>query len=227
MPTVSLHSWRLAPKRAVELQRRLASRISLAPLREPVRRIAGADVSYDPMADRFFAAIVVLAWPGLEVCESGRASGRTAFPYVPGLLSFREIPALLRAYRRLRLKPDLILCDGQGLAHPRFFGLACHLGLLLGVPALGCAKSLLVGTHGPVPSRRGGRVPLRYGRRRVGTVLRTREGVKPVFVSPGHRLSVRQAGDWALRCSRGHRLPEPTRLADREVDRMRRLRSRP
>jgi len=120
------------------------------------------------------------------------------------------------------LKPSLVICDGHGLAHPRRFGLACHLGLLLDIPTLGCAKSRLVGKHGRVPDWRGGRTPLRVSGNRVGTVLRTREGALPIFVSPGHRISLRQAGGWALRCTKGHRLPEPTRLADQEVSRMRR-----
>jgi len=221
----SIHSWSLSPREAVLLQHRLAGRISLAPFRGPVRRLAGADVSYDPETKLFCAALVLLTWPGLRIIDIGRARGHATFPYLPGLLSFREIPPLLRAYRRLRYRPDLLLCDGQGLAHPRLFGLACHLGLLLRIPTIGCAKSLLVGQHGPVPLHRGGRAPLLFRGRRVGTVLRTREGARPVFVSPGHRVSLGQAGDWSLRCTRGYRIPEPTRLADQEVGRMRRLES--
>lgn len=217
------HSWRLSPEEAIRLQRRLAARVSLRPFRGAVRSLAGADVSYDPRTGRFHAAVVLLSWPGLSVIETARAHGRSGFPYIPGLLSFREIPPLLRAFRRLRRRPCLIVCDGQGLAHPRRFGLACHLGLLLGIPTLGCAKTLLVGEHSPVPPERGGRSALIFGGRRVGTVLRTREGTKAIFVSPGHRLSIAQAASWALRCATRYRIPEPTRLADREVARMRRL----
>ena len=220
------HSWRLSPARAVLLQRRLATRVSLKPFRGTIRCLAGADVSYDPHSGRFYAAVVLLAWPGLTVIEMARARGRSSFPYIPGLLSFREIPPLLRAFRRLRRRPDLIFCDGQGLAHPRRFGLACHLGLLLGIPTLGCAKTLLVGEHSPVSTERGGRSPLLHEGRRVGTALRTRTGTKPIFVSPGHRVSIAQATAWALRCATRFRIPEPTRLADREVARMRRLDSR-
>jgi len=217
------HSWRLSPEEAIRVQRRLAARVSLRPLRGAVRSLAGADVSYDPRTGRFHAAVVLLSWPGLSVIETARARGQSSFPYIPGLLSFREIPPLLRAFRRLRRRPCLIFCDGQGLAHPRRFGLACHLGLLLGIPTLGCAKTLLVGEYSPVPPERGGRSALLLDGRRVGTVLRTREGTKAIFVSPGHRLSMAQAASWALRCTTRYRIPEPTRLADREVARMRRL----
>jgi len=223
LKTALRHSWRLSPARAVLLQRQLASRISLKPFRGRIRCVAGADVSYDPRSGRFHAAVVLLDWTGLSLIETARARGRSSFPYIPGLLSFREIPPLLRAFRRLRSRPDLIFCDGQGLAHPRRFGLACHLGLLLGIPTLGCAKTILVGEHPPVPRERGGRSPLLHDGRLVGTALRTRKGTKPIFVSPGHRLSVAQATDWALRCATRFRIPEPTRLADREVARMRRL----
>src|SRR2546425_6230130 len=222
MRRVPPHSWNLSPKQAARLQLRLARRVSLVPFGGAIRCVAGADVSYDPNTGLFHAAFVLLTWPGLEILEVGRARGRSAFPYIPGLLSFREIPPLLRAYRHLRLKPGLVICDGHGLAHPRRFGLACHLGLLLDIPTLGCAKSRLVGRHGPVPDRRAGRAPLWVGENRVGTVLRTREGALPIFVSPGHRISLRPAGGLALSCTRGYRLPEPTRLADREVRQMRR-----
>ncbi len=224
MPIAALrHSWRLSPGEAVRLQRRLAEQVSLRPFRKTVRSLAGADVSYDPLTGRFHAAVVLLSWPGLSVIETARARGRSGFPYIPGLLSFREVPPLLRAFRRLRRRPCLIFCDGQGLAHPRRFGLACHLGLLLGIPTLGCAKTRLVGEHSPVPPERGGRSALLFDGRRVGTALRTREGTKAIFVSPGHGLSIAQAASWALRCTGRYRIPEPTRLADREVARMRRL----
>ncbi len=216
------HSWRLSPEKAVRLQKRLAERVSLQPFRGRVRRVAGADVSYDPGSGRSFAAVVLLSWPGLNVIEISRSRGRSSFPYIPGLLSFREIPPLLRAFRNLRQRPDLIFCDGHGLAHPRRFGLACHLGVLLGIPTLGCAKSRLVGEHRPVPPLRGGRAPLFLQGGQVGTVLRTRRDTLPVFVSPGHRTSVAQAVSWVLRCATRYRIPEPTRLADREVARMRR-----
>ena len=217
----SLHSWRVEPRKAVRLQRILARRVSFRPFTHPVKRVAGCDVSYDSITDSFRAAVVVLSWPGMEILEVGRARGRVGFPYIPGLLRFREAPPILAAYRSLRSRPDLLLCDGQGLAHPRHFGLACHLGLWLDVPTIGCAKSILVGEHSPVPAPRGGRTALRFKGRQVGVGLRTREGVRPVYVSPGHRVSIRQAAVWTLRCAKRYRLPEPTRLADLEVRRMR------
>jgi len=218
----ALHSFHLTPSDAMALQSRLSSRISLSPVKGRVRSVAGADVSYDSITGRFFAAVVLLSWPGLEVQEIAQARGTIAFPYVPGLLSFRELPPLLKAFRRLEGMPDLILCDGQGLAHPRFLGLACHLGLFLRIPTLGCAKSILVGDHPKVPNRRGANAPLSYRGRHVGTVLRTREGVREIVVSPGHLISIGQSAKWAMQCTRRFRIPEPTRLADREVGRMRR-----
>ena len=217
----SLHSFHVSPREAVQLQSRLARRVSLRPFPETVHTVAGADVSYDSGSGRFFAAAVLLSWPGLEVKEIGRARGQVSFPYVPGLLSFRELPPVLAALRRLRSAPDLVLCDGQGLAHPRFFGLACHLGIFLGIPTIGCAKNLLVGEHKAVPPFRGGLAALNFRHRRVGVALRTREGVREIFVSPGHRVSIAQAARWALRCAGRFRIPEPTRLADLEVTRMR------
>lgn len=179
-------------------------------------------MSYDSVSGRFFAAVVLLSWPGLEVQETSRSRGSIHFPYVPGLLSFRELPPLLAAFRRLTRTPDLIMCDGQGLAHPRFLGLACHLGLWLGIPTIGCAKSILVGRHPRVSRHRGARAPLTYRGRRVGTALRTRVGVREMIISPGHLISVGQSAQWAMQCAGRFRVPEPTRIADKEVSRMRR-----
>ena len=217
----------LRPAAAVRQQRELAARVSLRPFRGAIRRVAGTDVGYDSNSGRFRAAVVVLSFPALQLLEVARVRGRIAFPYIPGLLSYREVPPLLRAFRRLRLRPDLVVCDGQGLAHPRRFGLACHLGVLLSIPTIGCAKSRLIGEHPPVPAHRGGHSPLRLDGRLVGTVLRTRAGAHPVFVSPGHRVSVAQATVWALRCTGRFRIPEPTRRADREVRLMSRSGSPP
>ena len=218
----ALHSFNLTSHRAIALQAHLSSRVCLCRLQGRIARVAGADVSYDSVTGRYFAAVVLLSWPGLEVQEIARARGTFHFPYVPGLLSFRELPPLLRAFRRLDRIPDLVMCDGQGLAHPRFMGLACHLGLFLGIPTVGCAKSILVGHHTKVSRHRGARVPLTYRGRRVGTVLRTRENVREMVVSPGHLISIGQSAEWAMRCTRRFRMPEPTRLADQEVSRMRR-----
>jgi deoxyribonuclease V len=219
---VALHSFKLTPHRAIALQADLSSKVCLRPLKGRIASVAGADVSYDSATGRYFAAVVRLSWPGLEVQEVARSRGTFDFPYVPGLLSFRELPPLLRAFRRLTGIPDLVMCDGQGLAHPRFMGLACHLGLFLGIPTVGCAKSILVGHHTKVSRHRGARVTLTYRGRRVGMVLRTREGVREMIISPGHLISIGQSAEWAMRCTLRFRIPEPTRLADREVTRMRR-----
>lgn len=216
---------RLSLRRAVRIQQSLRPHLSFRPprgLRRP-RLVAGADVSYDKKSDEIWAAVVVLRFPALEVVEKVGAAGRATFPYIPGFLSFREIPIVMRAFERMRSIPDLVLCDGQGIAHPRGFGLASHVGFLLGIPTIGCAKSRLVGRHGPVRSARGSSSALTYRGRRVGTVLRTRAGVNPIFVSPGHLVDHALAARLALECCRGSRLPEPTRQAHLEVNRLRLL----
>ena len=158
-------------------------------------------------------AVVVLSYPDLQPVEVAVARTELTFAYVPGLLSFREVPILREAFRRIRGPIDLLLVDGQGFAHPRRFGLACHLGLLLDVPAIGVAKSRLVGEHGPVAPEAGSRAALLDRGQTIGSALRTRASVKPLYVSTGHRIGLRQAESWVLRCCRGYRLPEPTRLA--------------
>lgn len=188
----------------------------------PLRRVAGADVSYDRGSPVLFAAVVVLDAQSLEVVESAGVRARAGFPYVPGYLSFREIPPLLEAFGRLRRRPDLVVCDGQGRAHPRRFGLACHLGVVLDLPSVGCAKSRLVGSHREVGARRGAHVALRDRGEVVGEVLRTRAGVKPVYVSVGHRVSLATARRTLLALAPRWRLPEPIRAAHAEVNRMRR-----
>jgi deoxyribonuclease V len=163
------------------------------------------------------AAAVLWDLVDLVVVERRVATRRLGFPYVPGLLSFREAPALLAALRKLQRAPDVLMCDGQGLAHPRRFGIACHVGLICQRPAIGCAKSLLVGEHDVLPAERGARVPLRHRGESVGTVLRTQSGIKPVYVSVGHRMDLATAERLVLACAVRYRLPEPTRLADQWV----------
>ncbi len=222
-----LHRWDVTPRRAASIQERLRERLVLrAGPRRPLT-VAGADVSYDRGGDTLYAAVVTLALPALEVVEAVTATGRARFPYVPGFLSFREAPIVLRAFGRLRARPDLLLCDGQGIAHPRGFGLASHLGVLLDLPTIGCAKSRLVGEHEEPEARAGSAAPLTYRGRRVGTVLRTRDAVSPIFVSPGHRIGLKAAVHWTLACCGGHRVPEPTRRAHIEVNRLRMRRGRP
>jgi len=212
-----LHPWDVSPAEAMRLQRELASRVIRrgAPRDADVRHIAGADVAFDKPNRRAVAAVVVLAYPSLETVECVVVESPVTFPYVPGLLSFRETPLLLEAFERVVQTPDLVMADGHGYAHPRRFGYACHLGLLLDLPAIGVAKSRLVGAHGAVAAGRGSRADLVDDGEVIGALVRTRERVKPVYVSVGHRIALAAAERWVLRCARWYRLPEPTRLADR------------
>ncbi|HEY8491005.1 MAG TPA: deoxyribonuclease V [Dehalococcoidia bacterium] len=213
MSVRSLHPWNVSPEEAIRIQRRLASQVISRGEPEGVELVAGVDISVD-RAGRGRGAVVVLSYPELRLVERVVEEREVPFPYVPGLLSFREAPVLLPALERLRHRPDLLLVDGQGLAHPRRFGIACHLGLLLDLPAIGCGKSRLVGEYREPGPAVGDRAPLVDRGQVVGQVVRTRAGVKPVFVSPGHRIGLEEAVAWVLRCARGYRLPEPTRLAD-------------
>lgn len=216
----SLHRWDLTPREAADLQTRLASKVSTEGDPAGVRLIAAADVAF---VDRPYrrrpslarAAVVLLSYPALEPVEHYVIEAPTEFPYVPGLLSFREIPVLAQAFEFVRATPDLLLVDGQGRAHPRRFGLACHLGLLLDLPTIGVAKSRLIGEHAEPGPRRGASAPLAHDGELIGTVLRTRDSVKPVYVSAGHRISLRSAAEWTFRLCTRYRLPEPIRLADR------------
>lgn len=178
-----------------------------------VNTVAGIDVGFESNGTVTRAAVVVLDFPSLTPREQAIARRPTRFPYVPGFLSFREAPAVLAALEKLRMKPDLLLCDGQGMAHPRRFGIACHLGLLTDTPSIGVAKSRLIGMHEAVPEEKGGWTPLLDDGETIGAVLRTRTGVKPVYVSIGHRISLETAIDYVLRCVTRYRLPETTRLA--------------
>ena len=180
---------------------------------ENVHFIAGIDVSVNRFRREGTAAVVVIDYPGLEVVEVKTVSGRVDFPYIPGLLSFRECPLVLEACAQLTITPDLFLVDGQGMAHPRRFGIASHLGLLLDAPTIGCAKSRLCGTHDEPHVPRGSQAALTDNGELLGSVLRTKNAVKPVFVSAGYKISLSEAVLWVLRCCRGFRLPEPTRLA--------------
>lgn len=222
MKFACLHSWVNRPEDAIRLQNRLASQVSLqAPAQDDFRLVAGADVSCTPRGSRLWAAVLVLRLPGFELVENAYAERPADFPYIPGLLSFREIPVLLEAFERLRTIPDAVLCDGQGLAHPRFFGLACHLGLWLDLPTIGCAKSRLVGDYDDPGSQAGDWQPLRYRDRTVGAALRTRPRCRPILVSPGHRMNLDVALRLARQCCLRSRLPEPTRLAHLAVNRFR------
>jgi deoxyribonuclease V len=198
---------------AIAWQKELAGCVRAEPLAGPVRRIAGTDVAFDQASGLTHAAVVVVDASSLAPLELAGATMPTTFPYIPGLLSFREIPALLACFEQIGEPPDVILCDGQGIAHPRGAGLASHLGLVLGISTAGCAKSRLVGDHDEPPPDRGGRAELRYHGQTVGCVLRSRTGVKPLYVSVGHRVNLEDAVRLVLACARRFRLPEPQRLA--------------
>jgi len=215
MKTRPSHSWDLAPKEAMALQSRLAADIVCRDDFGPVARVAGVDVGFVDDGATTRAAVAVLAFPSLQLETSAIARMPTRFPYVPGLLSFREVPAVLAAMEQLDVLPDLLLCDGQGIAHPRRLGIASHLGLLLDIPSIGVAKTRLIGKHGEVPDERGAWVPLEDGGETVGAVLRTRRGVKPLYVSPGHRIGLSSAIKWVMACVTRYRLPETTRWAHR------------
>jgi deoxyribonuclease V len=214
--------WDLAPREAMRLQERLRKRVVLEDRFDAVRTVAGADLAFDPATDTAFAGVIVYRFPEMQEIERRMARRKLHFPYVPGLLSFRESPILMAAFARLRTKPDLILIDGHGLAHPRLFGIACHIGVLFDKPAVGCGKSLLVGEFKEPGARAGSTSPLIFRDERVGTVLRTRDGVKPIFVTQGHRVSLATAVRLVLACVDGFRIPKPTREADHYVRDLRR-----
>jgi deoxyribonuclease V len=205
------------------LQERLRARVvARDALGRRVRLVAGTDVSFDRASPLLFAAVVVLDARTLAVVDSASAELPASFPYVPGYLSFRELPGLLAAFARLRVRPDLVVCDGHGRAHPRRFGLASHLGVALDLPTIGCAKSVLVGDWVAPARERGAFAPLRDGRELLGSALRTQAGIAPVFVSIGHRISLAAARRWILRLAPEHRIPEPIRAAHAESNRARR-----
>lgn len=209
-----LHPWRLSYAGAVSVQEKLRERVALRPLAlGGVRHVAGSDLAVSKRLGRLVAAVVVMTFPGLEVVETRVRAGKLVFPYIPGLLSFREIPTLIRCIESVRTPFDVMLCDAQGIAHPRGLGLASHLGLLIDTPTVGCAKSRLVGEHDDPGPRRGDFARLTHGGEYVGSVLRTREGVKPIFVSPGHFVDHPSSRRVTMACLTRYRLPEPTRLA--------------
>jgi len=216
-----MHRWSMSPKAAIRLQRRLADRIRIESFRRKVRRVAGVDVAFSPDGGRCVAGVVVYDLGTREVVEEQLAWRPVRFPYVPGLLSFREVPAVLAALRKIRLEPDVFMFDAHGVAHPRRMGLAAHAGLLIDRPAVGCAKSLLCGEYEGPPSKAGRYAPLLHRGEKIGAVLRTRDGVNPVFVSIGHRVTLADAIRIVMRCVTRFRLPEPARLAHQLVTRHR------
>lgn len=215
------HSWTLSVKEAIALQKTLAAQVRIQPLPTGLKIIAAADISYSRHTELLIAVIVSLRWPGFDLIESVHYVSRVAFPYVPGLLSFREVPPLIGAYRKIRQKPDVLLCDGQGIAHPRKLGFAAHLGLCLGIPTVGCAKSRLCGDHESLTLRKGSSKPLFVNGEQLGLVLCSRDGVKPIYISPGHLSDIASSKRLIKRCLRRYRIPEPLRLAHLEANRRR------
>lgn len=219
------HQWDVTPKEAIDIQKQLADQIQLQPLTQPIGSVAGADVSFNKNSELVFAAVVLLSFPQLTLIEQVSATGITHFPYIPGLLSFREAPILLAAFEKLSIVPDVVICDGHGIAHPRRLGIAAHLGLCLERPTLGCAKKKLTGlyeAHQLAPTA-GATIALKDKENQIiGSVVRTKMGIKPVFVSPGHQMDITTAVDVVLNCCRGYKLPEPTRQAHLWVNQVRR-----
>jgi len=209
------HPWDVSPQEAVAIQERLRGAVITTDELGEVRHVAGVDIGFVENNTVTRAAVAVLSFPDLVLQEQAITHRPTTFPYVPGLLSFREAPAALDVLARLTLRPDLLLIDGQGRAHPRRMGLACHIGLLSDTPAIGVAKSRLIGRHEPVPESRGSLVPLSHKGEVIGLVLRTRTNVKPIFVSIGHKVSLETAVAYTMACTPKYRLPETTRQAHR------------
>lgn len=225
MISLSLHPWDISPREAIQIQQDLRSRVSSRHDPSEIRYIAGADIAWDrngPKDYSGYAGVIVFEFPSLREVERVSAYAHGTFPYVPGLLSFREIPLLIPAFEKLTIEPDVILVDGQGIAHPRRIGIASHLGLIFNKPAIGCAKSRLIGTHREPALPRGSRARLLDEGETIGTVLRTRDGVNPIFVSIGHKMDLKHAISLTLACSDGFRIPKPTRLADHFVAALRR-----
>ncbi len=215
------HPWPDNYKDAVSIQERVKSHLITETKTGEIRTVAGADVSYSKGSDSYFAAVVVLSFPGMQLIDESWAVGKSAFPYIPGLLTFREGPVCLEAFSKLKTEPDLIIFDGHGVAHPRGFGLASHMGVLLEIPSIGCAKTVLVGDYEEPEKTRGSSSSLAYKGSEVGRALRTRDNVKPVFVSIGHMVDLDFACGMVLDCAHGYRLPEPTRRAHILVNKMR------
>ncbi|HEY0658180.1 MAG TPA: deoxyribonuclease V, partial [Pyrinomonadaceae bacterium] len=216
MKITPLHEWNLSPQQAIELQKQLAYEVVRQDAFDaPVKTVAGIDLGFDVKNDTCRAVVVVLSFPALELIETAEAILPIQFPYVPGLLSFRETPVAVVALEKLNVAPDLILCDGQGIAHPRRFGIACHIGLLTNIPSIGVAKSLLVGKYESLDATRGSVASLFHRNEEIGVALRTKDNVQPVYVSIGHKISLETATNYVLQCAVKYRLPETTRLADK------------
>lgn len=222
MPIISPEEYEnLSPIQAIELQKQLREQIKIEPLSKPIQTIAGADISFNKYEDTVYAGIIVLSFPDLQEIAKATVISKTTFPYIPGLLSFREIPSLLKAWNLLKVKPDLNVLDGQGIAHPRRMGIATHFGLVTGTPAIGCAKSLLIGKYEALPEVAGSTSLLYDQGEIIGAALRTKNKVNPVFISSGHKINLEQSLEIMKQCYSGYRIPEPTRKAHIIVNQIR------
>jgi deoxyribonuclease V len=215
-----IHSWDLSYSQARELQTRLASKVKFTPVKKKPKLIAGLDCALSKDGQKIFAAVVTLKLPDLELIETVGAVRKLTFPYIPGLLSFREAPVCIEAVEKLKSRPDIFIIDGQGIAHPRRLGLAAHLGLFFNKPTIGCAKSRLIGSFEEPPFIKGTYSPLMDGEDCIGAVVRTRDNIKPVFVSVGNKCLLDEAVMITLACTTKYRLPEPTRLAHQTVGKL-------
>lgn len=215
MKITQRHAWGLTVEEARAIQEQLRKEVILEDRLQNVEYVAGVDMGFEASGTISRAAVAVLSFPDLQLQETAIARRPTSFPYIPGFLSFREIPAVLDALAKINTVPNLILCDGQGIAHPRRFGIACHLGIIVDIPTIGVAKSLLIGKHEQILETRGSWQPLQHQGETIGAVLRTRTGIKPVYVSSGHKISLPTAIEYVLRCTPKYRLPETTRIADK------------
>lgn len=213
MKLLKIHKWNVSTKEAVEIQKQFCKSVILRELDKPVKVIAGCDVAFNEKMEIACAGVVLMSFPELEVISKKVAFSNIRFPYIPGLLSFRETPALLRVFKKINIDIDLVFVDGYGIAHPRKFGLASHLGIFLDLPAIGCGKTYLLGEYQEPKDFSGSYEPLILNGEVVGAVVRTKANVKPVFVSVGHKLNLNDAINFTLRCCKGYRLPEPIRQA--------------
>lgn len=217
MKQAIMHPWPTNEIDATDLQRKLALLVEKEDRFGTINTVAGVDVAYDKHSNKLIAAAVVLDVQTLTILACATAEDVEQFPYIPGLFSFRELPPISAALQKLEITPDLIVCDGQGIAHPRRFGLACHLGVLFDVPTIGCGKSRLIGREDATDAKRGTTAPLWDNEEIVGCTLRTQDDTKPVYVSIGHRISLPTACEWILKLSPAYRLPETTRASDHAV----------
>lgn len=217
MKAFERHRWNIGEMEAIKIQQELAQQVIKEDSFEQIHYVAGVDVAYSQTNDTLIAAIVILETDTLNLVESVVVEDTVQFPYIPGLFSFRELPPIIKAFDKVKITPQLVVCDGQGLAHPRRFGLACHLGVLYDIPAIGCGKTKLLGDYNEPGQHRGAQSPLIDNREIIGNVLRTQNNINPIFVSIGHRISLTTASDWILRLSPKYRLPETTREADQLV----------